>query len=160
MGSVRSTIWWKISKYPTQLAKMSFDEILDLTADVFSLYKITRLACRLAAGQLLTLTALIAQLTRQRPKHFDVGLPGCARNQAVVVQAWCIYYSNNNKSWNNNSKFSRVQTNRRLPCIWSLMRRNLLQFIVASCLWYEPTLAVQLRLKFHTWYIRDIDTAA
>ena len=26
------------SKYPTQLAKMSFDEILDLTADVFLFY--------------------------------------------------------------------------------------------------------------------------
>ena len=26
--------------YPTQLARMSFDEILDLTADVFSFYNI------------------------------------------------------------------------------------------------------------------------
>ena len=33
---IQFDIYWYISKYPTQLAKMSFDEILDLTAaDVF-----------------------------------------------------------------------------------------------------------------------------
>ena len=46
---------------------------------------ITHLACHLATDQLLSLTALIAQLARHRPKRFDVGVPGCARNQAVIV---------------------------------------------------------------------------
>ena len=38
MGSNNTRTLSARSKYPTQLAKMSFDEILDLTADVFSFY--------------------------------------------------------------------------------------------------------------------------
>ena len=35
-------LWYARSKYPTQLAKMSFDEILDLTADAFLFYYTVR----------------------------------------------------------------------------------------------------------------------
>ena len=38
MGSNNTRTLSARSKYPTQLAKMSFDEILDLTADVLSFY--------------------------------------------------------------------------------------------------------------------------
>ena len=44
LDEVTSKPWYARSKHPTQLAKVSFDEILDLTADVFSFYNII---CRL-----------------------------------------------------------------------------------------------------------------
>ena len=38
---IQNTYQVRSIKYPNQLAKMSFDEILDLTADVLSFYNIT-----------------------------------------------------------------------------------------------------------------------
>ena len=80
----------------------------------------------LAAGQLLSLTALIAQRSRHREKHFDVGLPDCAGNQAVIVQTWFISYPNNYSSWNNNPKhILSCPTKPQIALHPFLMRRNL-----------------------------------
>ena len=68
-------------------------------------------------------TALIAQLTRHRPKHFDVGLPGCARNRAVIDQTWFIYILPVTGHGTISPKFSRAPITRRLRCFWFPMRR-------------------------------------
>ena len=62
------------------------------------------LAFRVGAGQLLSLTALTAEITRRHPSPFVVGLPSCTN----ASKRWSspLVYCCNTKSWNHNPKLS------------------------------------------------------